>query len=90
MFKHARDTSQHKVTVENTLLRDLRADCIIGRQKRKEEDELEEVKKKKNRAADAKRGDEDEGGRNRRREATSSCVPYLKQGPFPTTVSVPQ
>lgn len=90
VFKHARDTSQHKVTVENTLLRDLRAGCIIGWWKRKEEDKLEEVKKKKNRAAGAKQGDEDGGGRNRRREATSSCVPCLKQGPFPATVSVPQ
>lgn len=90
MFKHARDTSQHKVPVENTLLRDLRADSIVGWQKRKEEEKLEEGKKKKNRAADAKRGDEDEGGRSRRREATSSCVPYLKQWLFPTTVSVPQ
>lgn len=79
VFKHARDTSQHKATVENTLLRDLRADGIIGRQKGKEEDKLEEVKKKKSKAAAAKRGYED--GRNTQRGATSSRVLYVKQWP---------
>lgn len=76
VFKHARDTSQHKATVENTLLRDLRADGIIGRQKGKEEDKLEELKKKK---SIVKRGYGD--GRNTQREVTSSRVLYVKQWP---------